>query len=339
MKKRSIILTLTTILFFLSGFAQDRLVRVDSASIASRQKDLPSSLYAKELNRLFVPQNSQFGVIRATTFQPESSLTYDSVEHKLVYTRAWSNVYQATSEATTRNKRKGKSIIKVPRKRIHKYHAPGVFTYTLAINDEQARELRKKWTDAIQNAENKEDFVLDGTTWDFFIGNQRAESYDPQNAFVMYTNELMDSVFNSYQLRDAQNSYMAKIRWKSKDSLEKICFADTSQMKNRYTNGASYPFCETKELTIQGARYYCCFESIGSGLTIFLIHIFKQEKGQWEKVAEGRVTGPNFITANYDSHNNRIVFSELIPKMNTYTRKIKSLTEVREIGGISFSDL
>ena len=341
MKKNSTILTLIIILFSLPGVAQDRLIRIDSTSIAMQLKDLPSFLYEKELKRLLVPQSTQFGVIRATFFKPESSLTYDSVSHQLVYTRAWESIYKATSEATTKNKKRGKNIVKVPRKHIHKYLAPGVLTHTLAITEEEAQKLKKMWTDAIQNAEDKEDFVLDGTIWDFFIGKQRAESYDPQNAVVMYANELMDSVFNEDRRQQhAQDSFMEKIKWKSKDSFEHISLTDTCQIQERY-NGSGYPppWETAKKFTLQGKRYYCCFFDVGSGQTIKLIEIFKQDEGHWEKVAEGKVIGPTFITADVDSYNNRIVFSKLFPRMDTYTSEIKSLEKVEEIGELFLSDL
>ena len=44
-------LVLAIALFSLSGFAQDRLIRVDSTSNARRQNDLTLSLYDRELAR------------------------------------------------------------------------------------------------------------------------------------------------------------------------------------------------------------------------------------------------------------------------------------------------
>ena len=189
-------------LFSLSGFTQDRLIRVDSASIAWRQKDLTLSLYDKELARLLVPKNTQFGVIRVPYFHSESSLTYDSVNHTLVYINAWRNIYEATSMATTKRKKVGNKVRLVPRKHIYNYAAPEVGTYTLNITDEQAQKLKEVWTNAIQNAEAKEEnIIFDDPTWEFFIGNKRAKSYQLQNTLVKLANELMDSVFNGNWLR------------------------------------------------------------------------------------------------------------------------------------------
>ena len=205
--------TLAMVLFTLSGFAQEKLIRIDSASVSWRQNDLPASFYDKELARLLVPQNTQFGVVRIPSLRCESSLTYDSVNHQLVYIEAATSIYDATYKATNTyrplsarkwaRKTQGKNekeeinmVSVVPRKRPHNYVSPDVRTFTLAINDEQAQKLKKMWTDAVQNAEGKEDFILDGTTWDFFMGNQWAKSHERQNALVKYANELMDSICN-----------------------------------------------------------------------------------------------------------------------------------------------
>ena len=124
MKKTSkSFLVLAIVLFSLSGFAQDRLIRVDSASIAWRQNDLTLSLYDRELARLLVPKNSQFGVIRVPNIHSESSLTYDSVNHTLVYIKAFRNIYEATSMATTKRKKIGDKVRQVPRKHIYNYAA------------------------------------------------------------------------------------------------------------------------------------------------------------------------------------------------------------------------
>ena len=330
-------------LFSLSGFTQDRLIRVDSASIAWRQKDLTLSLYDKELARLLVPKNTQFGVIRVPYFHSESSLTYDSVNHTLVYINAWRNIYEATSMATTKRKKVGNKVRLVPRKHIYNYAAPEVGTYTLNITDEQAQKLKEVWTNAIQNAEAKEEnIIFDDPTWEFFIGNKRAKSYQLQNTLVKLANELMDSVFNGNWLRkEARKMNCNKIEWVNQDSLEHISFADTIQIKDYYFKDFPQQYIKdcTKVLKIQGKSYYCCFMPIGSGESIFLINIYKQGKRQWEKVARGRVSGPNFITADFDSINNRIVFTILDDIIDTYTLKIKSFIEVGEIGELSLADL
>lgn len=323
--------TLIIILFSLSGFAQERLIRYDSASVAWRQQDITLSFYDSEMARLLIPQNTQFGVVRVSSSRPESSLTYDSVNHTLVYSKAMESIYNATYKATTKGKRGNKK---------KDYWEPHVGTYTLAITDEQAQTLKKVWTDAIQNAEGKEDFALDGATWDFFIGNQRAKSHELQNVFVKFANDLMDTVYNGDLERiKARNSYWDKIKWLYLDNIDNICFTDTCQIKNHYKESFIWhPRCESKEFTIQGKRFFCYFMDIGSGQSIWRIDIYKQEDGLWKKMTEGKVSCPVFITAESDSKNNRIVFNILIENIDTYTGKIKSFSKGDEIGELSLSD-
>ena len=243
-------------LFPLSGYAQGRLIRVESASVAGRQNDLPSSFYEKELERLLVPPNSQFGVVRMPSFDRESSLTYDSVSHTLVYIEVWESIYEATRKATTIYKTVGKKRGKVvPRKRIHKYEAPRLRTRSLSITDEQAKTIKKIWSDVIHDAEDKESNVLDGTKWVFFTGNQRAQSCEQQNALVKYANELMDSVYNcNWRTEEARKMNCNKIEWINQDSLEHIGFADTCRIKDYYFKDFPQQFIKdfTRELKIQG---------------------------------------------------------------------------------------
>ena len=234
---------LTIVLFSLSGYAQDRLIRVDSASIAWRQNDLPSSFYDKELARLLLPPYTQFGVVRMPSHGCESSLTYDSIHHTLVYIEAYTSIYKATYKATTtyrplsvrkwarkthlrdpKKKNEEVNMVRVvPRKRPYKYISPDVRTLTFPITDEQVLALKEKWTNEIQNAEDSKVSILDGTTWDFFIGNQRAQSYEPQNTFVKFANELMDSIYNvDWGRKDSHDLYSDTIKWKSKDSLKHV---------------------------------------------------------------------------------------------------------------------
>jgi hypothetical protein len=132
-----------------------------------------------------------------------------------------------------------------------------------------------------------------------------------------------------------------KIEWINQDSLEHIGFADTCRIKDYYFKDFPQQFIKdfTRELKIQGKSYYCCFLPIGSGESIFLVNIYKQGKSQWENVARGRVYGPKFITADFDSINNRIVFTMLDAIIDTYSLKIKSFIKVGEIGELSLADL
>ena len=100
--------------------------------------------------------------------------------------------------------------------------------------------MKNKWTDAINNAGDDEEHASDGTKWEFFIGNQRAKTYDQQDALVKYANELMDSVYNNEEefREKIINSYQSKIEWVNKDSLDMSHFADTCQIKEHFNQGA-----------------------------------------------------------------------------------------------------
>ena len=338
-----------------SDIPHEKNIHYDITSLAGQENKLFTSLYEKELERLLVPQNTQFGVIRATPFLPESSLAYDSVNHTLVYTKAWRSIYNEAGEATMKFKKAGNDMVKVvPRKKIRDYFAPQVQTCTLAITDDEAQELKERWLDAVRNAEEKEGRALDGTRWEFFIGDQRATSYEAHEAFVKYANELMDSVYNEYQLRleakysentvkkirsVEQWSHMEEIEWRSKEDLDHVSFADTCEMKEYHGKGRYSPPVETKEFAIQGKRYCCRYFNYGSGLPIWDIEVFQHENDRWKIVAKGIMKGPVFITAEDDACNNRIVFYKLDARIDTYTGEIKSLTKGKEIGELSLSDL
>jgi hypothetical protein len=349
--------TLAMVLFTLSGFAQEKLIRIDSASVSWRQNDLPASFYDKELARLLVPQNTQFGVVRIPSLRCESSLTYDSVNHQLVYIEAATSIYDATYKATNTyrplsarkwaRKTQGKNekeeinmVSVVPRKRPHNYVSPDVRTFTLAINDEQAQKLKKMWTDAVQNAEGKEDFILDGTTWDFFMGNQWAKSHERQNALVKYANELMDSICNvDWGKKDPHDLYNDTIKWKSKDSLENVVCEDTCQLKKAELWGRLEPV-HTQSLTIDDSNLFCRYLPVGSGLPIWIVEIYKQEKEQWRLVAKGKVIRPTYsFKAEFAVHDNKIVFFTTYAKYDSLTHEAIAFAKVDEVGRLSLTEL
>ena len=177
--------------------AQDRLIRIDRESVELRSKNISLSFFDKEVSRLLVPQSSPFGMTCIPSFYPESSLTYDPESHALVYKRAEESIWSATHKATSkRKKNKDNSVRYIHRKRPHNYKAPEVKTYVLAITDLQVQTLRKLLTDALDNAEDKEDNILDGTRWTFFIGDQKAKTQRQENPLVKFASELVEAVLN-----------------------------------------------------------------------------------------------------------------------------------------------
>ena len=175
--------------------AQDKLIRVDSESLAW-QKDDPQYLFAnKEKARLLMPQGAAFGVECIPSFSPEWTLTYDSVAQVLVYKIAEKSIWYTTYRSMHKVKKVSKNHSKsVPRKHPKNYEAPDVKTYSLSVTPEQVQKLRAIWRTAVGTAEDREVFMLDGTKWEYFIDGRRAKSHREKNVFVKFTNELAEAV-------------------------------------------------------------------------------------------------------------------------------------------------
>lgn len=192
--KKAIILTIMFALVALTGWAQDRLIRVDSnpeARHTSRQR----ALFNQEKKRLLMPLDAAFGVECVPSFSPEWTLTYDSVAHTLVYKIAAKSVWYTTYRSMHKQKKAGKNHTKsVPRKRPKNYVAPDVNSYSLSVTPEQVQKLRAIWRTAVGTAEDREVFMLDGTKWEFFVDGKRAKSHREKNVLVKFTNELADAV-------------------------------------------------------------------------------------------------------------------------------------------------
>lgn len=194
MKPKTII-TVVLALVAMAGQAQDKLIRVDSESLAW-QKDDPQYLFAdKEKARLLMPQGAAFGVECIPSFSPEWTLTYDSVAHVLVYKIAEKSIWYTTYRSMHKLKKVSKNHSKlVPRKHPKNYEAPDVKTYSLSVTPEQVQKLRAIWRTAVGTAEDKEVFMLDGTKWEYFIDGRRAKSHREKNVLVTFTNELAEAV-------------------------------------------------------------------------------------------------------------------------------------------------
>ena len=182
--------------------AQEKLIRIDSEDIAW-QRDNPQYLFFnKEKARLLMPHNVAFGVECIPSFSPEWSLTYDSVAHTLIYNEAqksiWYSTYNAMYKKKTKTKNGRKIAKRVLRKQPQDYVAPDVKSFTLAIDSGQAQMLNAIWSDAIGTSEQREDGMLDGITWIYFIGEQRAKAHTGSNynsySIVKLTERLVEAV-------------------------------------------------------------------------------------------------------------------------------------------------
>ena len=199
--KKTILISLLTVIS-LSMTAQEKLIRIDSEDIAW-QKDNPQYLFFnKEMARLLMPQGAAFGVECIPSFSPEWSLSYDSVAHALIYNEAQKSIWYSTYNAMYKKKTKTKNGRKISQRKLRKhpqdYMAPTVKTFTLAIDAGVAQMMNAIWSNAIGLAERREDGMLDGTTWLYFIGEQRAKAHLGGNynsyPIVVLANKLAEAV-------------------------------------------------------------------------------------------------------------------------------------------------
>ena len=195
-------LTSLLIVIAMTISAQEKLIRIDSEDIAW-QKDNPQYLFFnKEKARLLMPQGAAFGVECIPSFSPEWSLTYDSVAHALVYNEAQKSIWYSTYGAMYKKKTITKNGRKIAMRKLRKhpkdYVAPDVKTYSVTISIEQAQMLKAICSDAIGASEQREDGMLDGTTWIYFIGEQRAKAHTGSNynpySIVKLTDKLVETV-------------------------------------------------------------------------------------------------------------------------------------------------
>ena len=198
------ILTVLLALISLTLAAQEKLIRIDSEDIAWQKKDPQFLFFNKEKARLLMPQNVAFGVECIPSFSPEWSLIYDSVAHTLVYNEAQKSIWYSTYDAMHKEMKKTEKtntweiVTYQLRKKPKNYHAPDVKTYTLSINSEQVQMLKAIWSNAIGTSEPSEKLMMDGTTWIYFIGEQRAKARTGDNynnySIVKLTEKLVEAI-------------------------------------------------------------------------------------------------------------------------------------------------
>ena len=195
MKKN--IITMLLLVAATTLYAQDKLVLIDSASIAVRKRSSELSFHDQEMQRLLMPKDAEFGVECVPSFEPEWMLTYSPSAHALIYKVSQENIWYKKSK---------------------RYKSPKVNTYKLALADDQAELLRTIWRNAIGQAidKNAKNFTdedkqqlnivhLDGTKWNFFLDTRRAQSRSTKNPHVAFTNALMEAV------RDGNSQRMSSL--------------------------------------------------------------------------------------------------------------------------------
>ena len=201
---QKVILSVLLAFVSLTLTAQEKLIRIDSEDVAWQKKDPQFSFFNKEKARLLMPQYAAFGVECIPSFSPEWSLAYDSVAHTLVYNEAqksiWYSTYDAMHKENTKTEKTStwEIVTDKLRKKPKNYHAPDVKTYTLSISLEQVQMLKAIWSNAIGTSEPSEKLMMDGTTWIYFIGEQRAKARTGDNynnySIVKLTEKLVEAI-------------------------------------------------------------------------------------------------------------------------------------------------
>ena len=212
MKKN--IITMLLLVAATTLYAQDKLVLIDSASIAVRKRSSELSFHDQEMQRLLMPKDAEFGVECVPSFEPEWMLTYSPSAHALIYKVSQENIWYKKYHFDHWDEYTHNPGVERPKR----YISPEVNTYQLALADSQAELLRTIWRNAIgqaidKNAKNLTDedkqqlniVHLDGTKWNFFLDTRRAQSRSTKNPHVAFTNALMEAV------RDGNSQRMSSL--------------------------------------------------------------------------------------------------------------------------------
>lgn len=138
----------------------------------------------------------------------------------------------------------------------------------------------------------------------------------------------------------SQNGYTEKIKWECKCCIGNIVFSDTCEQKEYFAIYKDDSYLFTKSMIIENVCYFFEFVPYGSGESLWLIEIFKQEGNLWRMVAKGDVRRPSFfMTVDFDASRNSFVFSTLTATFDS-SSKVESLIKVDDnIGEISITDL
>lgn len=253
-----------TIIFLIAttGKAQDRLIRVDSTSVAWKKNNPQIEFCDKEKARLLIPQDAAFGVECMPSFSPEWTLTYDSLAHLLVYREAEGSIWYSTYKAWYKGKKIwGKRHYSrwVQRKQPKDYEAPAVKAFTLAVTSEQATMLQAIWENAVDSAVEGEVHILDGTKWEFFINGKRAKSHRKENLFVRFSNELKEVVRNGDTNRN--DSLISAVFERVVAGLTIVNFNEKPQRRNNdsiivITNGIQLPDSFCRQINHRPKQFY-----------------------------------------------------------------------------------
>ena len=170
--------------------------------------------FRTEKFRLLVPETASFGFVYDPSMFREWALVYDSVAHTLVYLmpgteKKYDSIEMHWISATRRDIPQepiihGNDTIKVIRSEFSdvpiNYTEPEISRFSVLISDGAAKSLRQLWNGAVNTAKIPEEpwirfrdeswnlnyyigpMVLDGETYDIFVGKKCATQWPPQVA-------------------------------------------------------------------------------------------------------------------------------------------------------------
>lgn len=194
--------------------------------------------FRTEKFRLLVPETASFGFVDDPSMFRECSLVYDSIAHALVYNmpgteKKYDSIEMHSMSATTREIPEepiihGNDTIKVVKCEFTdvpiNYTEPEVSRFSVPISDDAAKSLRQLWDGAVKTAKIPEEpwirfndeswdlnyymppMVLDGETYDIFVGKKCATQWAPQVAgkvqmLLMFMDQLGEAVHQGNKAR------------------------------------------------------------------------------------------------------------------------------------------
>lgn len=195
-------------------------IQPDSASDSWQEKHRRGAFYNKLRVQLLMPKHVAFGMGSEPSQSREWALYFDSVSHALVYHKADTNIWQASRKALGEYKKVDGKQKWVWRKHPKSCRHLKVRQYSMPITDQQARDLKAMWMDAVNCAKEKKAFLLDGTKCEFPIGKLKAERPGGVNPLITFTDKLAEAIYTHNV--SCKDSLLA-------DSTLRRCLTDTKE--------------------------------------------------------------------------------------------------------------
>jgi hypothetical protein len=195
-------------------------IQPDSASDSWQEKHRRGAFYNKLRVQLLMSKHVAFGMGSEPSQSREWALYFDSVSHALVYHKADTNIWQASRKALGEYKKVDGKQKWVWRKHPKSCRHLKVRQYSMPITDQQARDLKAMWMDAVNCSKEKKAFLLDGTKCEFPIGKLKAERPGGVNPLITFTDKLAEAIYTHNV--SCKDSLLA-------DSTLRRCLTDTKE--------------------------------------------------------------------------------------------------------------